>query len=178
MHVLGPVDWAAMFTPDTPLAEIVVRGSCIYLGLFLLLRFILRRESGTLGVTDVLVVVLIADAAQNGMADDYTAVPDGLLLVLVIIGWAWLLNALAYRFPLVERIVRPEKLPLVRDGRVIQRNMRREFITRAELDSQLREQGVHDVSEVRAVFMEADGRISVLSKDDEGSRGAPELDVH
>lgn len=161
----GPVDWAKAFMPDTPLLEIFVRGTCIYLGLFFLLRFILRRESGTLGVTDVLVIVLIADAAQNGMAGSYASITDGIILVAVIIGWSWVLDALSFRFRWVERVIRPSALPLVHDGRLLRRNLRRELVTDDELASQLREQGVQDLREVRAAHMEPDGRISVVTRD-------------
>lgn len=65
MERIVGVEWAKMLIPDTPLLEIFLRGSIVYLALFFLLRVVLKRESGTLGITDLLVVVLIADAAQN-----------------------------------------------------------------------------------------------------------------
>jgi uncharacterized membrane protein YcaP (DUF421 family) len=157
-------DWQRVFTPDTPLLEIVVRGSVIYLALFLLLRVLLKRESGTTGVTDLLVIVLIADAAQNGMADDYTSVTDGVILVSVIIGWSYLLDAVAYRWPAAARIIHPRPLMLVRDGRILRRNMRRELVTEEELLGQLREQGVADLADVREVRMESDGQFSVITR--------------
>lgn len=169
------VEWHKMLVPDTPLLEIVVRGSLVYLALFTLLRVVLKRQSGGLGVTDLLVVVLIADAAQNAMAGDYTSVPDGVLLVAVIVGWAWLLDFAAYYVPFFARLVNPPKLPLVRDGQMLVHNMRRELVTREELMSQLREQGVADVRRVRAAYLEPDGRVSVLTDDsDESPRGTPQ----
>ena len=87
-----PVDWQAVLLPHTPLLEIFVRGSLTYLGLFLLLRVLLKREAGSLGITDTLLVVMLADAAQNGMADDYRSVTDGLVLVATLIFWNVLLN--------------------------------------------------------------------------------------
>jgi uncharacterized membrane protein YcaP (DUF421 family) len=165
---LGGADWRQILVPETPLPEIVIRGTLTYLALFLLLRVVRKRETGALGVTDLLVVVLIADAAQNAMADDYRSVSDGVLLVAVILGWAWLLDWLAFHVPAVERFVKPPKLPLVQDGRLMLDNMRRELITREELATQLREQGVEDVSGVRAAYMEPDGRVSVLT-DEKGS---------
>ncbi|MGK5444644.1 DUF421 domain-containing protein [Micromonospora sp. URMC 105] len=155
-------DWPKVFTPDTPLLEIVVRGSVIYLTLFFLLRVLLKRESGTTGVTDLLVIVLIADAAQNGMAADYTSITDGLVLVTVIIGWSYLLDALAYRWPAAARLIHPRPLLLVRDGRILRRNMRRELVTEEELYGQLRQQGIDDVAAVREVRMESDGQFSVI----------------
>ncbi|SCG80452.1 Uncharacterized membrane protein YcaP, DUF421 family [Micromonospora echinaurantiaca] len=155
-------DWGSVFRPDTPLLEIVARGSVMYLSLFVLLRVILKRESGTTGVTNLLVIVLLADAAQNGMADDYRSVTDGVLLVAVIIGWSYLLDVLAYWWPAAARVIRPNSLVLVQDGRILRRNLRREFITDEELHSELREQGIADLSEVREVRMEPDGQFSVI----------------
>ena len=57
-----------------------------------MLRLVLRRESGTIGMTNLFVVVLIADAAQNAMANDYRSVPDGLVLVATILFWSHVLG--------------------------------------------------------------------------------------
>lgn len=156
-------DWKSVLLPATPLLEILIRGSVMYLGLFVLLRVILKRESGTTGVTNLLVIVLLADAAQNGMAGGYTSVGDGLLLVAVIIGWSYLLDALAFRWPAAARLIRPNSLLLVRHGRILRHNLRRELITDEELYGQLRQQGVDDLAQVREVRMESDGQLSVIT---------------
>lgn len=157
-------NWAQMFAIDTPVLEIFIRGSLIYLGIFVLLRVVLKREAGTLGMTDLLVVVLIADAAQNGMAADYKSVTDGLLLVGTILFWSWLLNLLAYRFKWFGRITHPRPLPLIRDGKLNKRNLRHQLITHEELMGILREHGVKSVEEVADARMEGDGQISVIPK--------------
>ncbi|XTZ14427.1 DUF421 domain-containing protein [Micromonospora echinospora] len=164
-------DWWKLFVPDTPLWEIALRGSVIYLTIFFLLRVLLKRESGSTGVTDLLVIVLIADAAQNAMADDYTSIADGVLLVAVIIGWAYVLDVLAYRWPAAARIIHPGSLVLVRDGRMLRRNMRRELITEDELYSQLRQQGVERLDDVREVRMESEGRFSVIPRNADNTPG-------
>lgn len=159
------VDWAQVLQPQTPLLEILGRGSLTYLAIFIVLRVVLKRQSGQLGLSDMLVLVLIADASQNAMADDYRSVTDGVVLVLVIVGWAWLVDFLGYRFPAVERLVRPRPLPLIRHGRVIRANLRREFVSDEELMSQLRLQGIEDVAEVERAAMEPNGHLSVVRKD-------------
>ncbi|HWQ13166.1 MAG TPA: YetF domain-containing protein [Roseiflexaceae bacterium] len=169
------VDWRTVFLPSTPLLEIFVRGTVVYLTLFVLLRVVVKRQAGTVSITDLLVVVLLADAAQNAMADDYRAIPDGLLLIATIVFWSYLLEWLGYRFPAVERFVHPPALPLVREGRVLRQNMRREMITDEELMSQLREQGVDDLSQVKEAALEGDGRVSVVTRDSQ-ARGTPERD--
>lgn len=156
------INWAHIFMLDTPIIETFIRGTCVYLALFGMLRLILKREAGGLGITNLLVVVLLADAAQNAMADDYRSVPDGLLLVATIMFWSLALDWLGYRFPRLQRFVYPPPLLLVQDGRMLYRNMRRELITEDELLSQLRLQGDEDISRVKEAYMEGDGRISFI----------------
>jgi len=162
------IDWAGMFLPGTPLLEIFVRGTAVYFALFLLLRFVVRREAGALGLTDLLVIVLIADAAQNAMAGEYTSITDGLFLVAVILGWSWLLSWLAFRFPFWRRVVLPPRIQLVADGKLLWRNMRREMVTKEELMGEVRSHGVESLEQVRAVYMESDGMISVITHRREG----------
>jgi uncharacterized membrane protein YcaP (DUF421 family) len=156
------IDWVRLWLPETPVLEIVIRGTAMYLGLFVLLRLVLKRQSGSVGITDLLVVVLLADAAQNGMADDYQSIPDGLILVATIVGWSYALDWLGYRFPTLQRFLNPPLLLLIKDGVLQQRNMRKELITEAELMGQLREQGVDGFERVKCAFMESDGQISVV----------------
>jgi uncharacterized membrane protein YcaP (DUF421 family) len=161
------IDWARIFLPDTPILEIIVRGSIMYLALFWMLRGVLKRVGSSINFADLLMVVLIADAAQNGMADDYTSIGDGIVLVGTIVFWNYALDWLGYHFPRFQRFVRPPALPLVENGDLLRRNMRRELLTRDELMSQLREQGVNDLAQVKIAQMEGDGRISVITYDNQ-----------
>jgi uncharacterized membrane protein YcaP (DUF421 family) len=156
--------------PSVPVIELVVRGSLVYLVLFALLRLVLKRVAGTFSLGDLLMIVLLADAAQNAMSAGYTSVTDGIILVATIIFWSYALDWLGHRSPRFEKLLHPPPLPLVRDGQMLARNMRRELITVDELMSHLREQGVEDVREVQSAFMEGDGRISVVRRDGEATR--------
>ena len=153
-----------------PILELILRGSLVYLVIFVLLRFVLKRVTGTLNIGDLLIIVLIADASQNAMSAGYTSVTDGLILVATIIFWSYFLDWLAYHFPRFERLLHPPPLPLVREGQMLARNMRRELITVDELMSHLREQGVTDLKEVKTASMEGDGRISVVTHEQHTTR--------
>lgn len=168
---MADIDWAGLFMPTTPALEIVVRGSVMYLALFAMLRFILRRETGSLGITDLLVIVLIADAAQNGMAGSYTSISDGLLLVITIITWSYVLNLLAFRYPFWQRIVQAPRVQLVRDGRLIRRNLEHEKITEDELLAEIHAHGCENIADVRAAWIEPDGMVSVIKLDGDADAG-------
>ncbi|UYZ59744.1 DUF421 domain-containing protein [Hymenobacter latericus] len=172
-----PVDWHGMFVPKIPILEIVIRGTLIYLGLFLLMRVILKRESGTLGISDMLLVVLIADASQSGMTADYTSVTEGLILVVTIIVWSYVLNWLGFHFPMFQRLLKPGKLLLVKNGVMLRENMRKELITHSELMSEVRANGIADLSRIREAYMEPSGRISIICEDEKPTRAAEEKKV-
>jgi uncharacterized membrane protein YcaP (DUF421 family) len=159
------VDWAKVLTFDTPVLEIVVRGTLTYVAILVMLRVVGRREAGTVSITNLLTIVLLADAAQNAMAGDYTSVPDGVLLVGTIVFWSWFFDWAKLRWPGLGRIIEPPALTLIRDGRMLPRNMRQEMITQDELMSQLRLQGVDDLTRVKRACIESDGRISVVQYD-------------
>ena len=177
IEMFESVNWYQVFSPSMPVLEIVVRGSFVYLSIFLLLRVVLKRQSGNLGVTDLLVIVLIADAAQNAMAGEYKSIPDGLILVSTIVFWSYALDWLSYYVPAFGKFIHPPALELIRDGKVNRRNLRRELITIEELKEQLREQGIEDVKDVHRACMEGDGRVSIVKRDKEQHerpRGASE----
>lgn len=169
--ILADTGWAGLIEPSGSLLRIMARGSLIYLALFAALR-VMRRQAGAIGISDVLVIVLLADASQNGMAGEYTSVTEGLVLVATILFWDFAINWLAYRNRTMRRLLQPSPLLLVVDGRVQERALRRQMLTREDLLVQLREHGVESVERVRRCRLEGDGHISVLLADSDG----PEAD--
>jgi uncharacterized membrane protein YcaP (DUF421 family) len=155
------IDWHAMFVPSGSLIEIVVRGSVMYLLILAAFR-VFRRNAGSLAVADLLVLVLIADAAQNGMAGEYRSLTEGGVLVATIFIWSYTLDWLAYRSSFVSWLLHPPPLLLVRHGRIVARHLRMEMISREDLLEQLRLQGVEDVRDVKQCFLESDGKMSVI----------------
>lgn len=156
------LDWGKLFALNVSPAEIVVRGTVFYWFLFLLFRFVIRREMGSVGVGDILVLVIIADASQNAMAGEYNTISEGMVLVSTLIFWNVLIDWLGYRYPRFHRFAQPAPLPLIRNGRILRRNMRKEFINDEELWNKLREEGVESLDEVKIACLEADGEISVI----------------
>jgi uncharacterized membrane protein YcaP (DUF421 family) len=157
-------DWQELFGLSVSPWELIIRGTAVYCFLVLVFRFVLRRDAGSVGMADMLLLVIIADAAQNAMAGEYRTITDGLILLSTIIGWNMLIDWLSFRYPRIRRFFEPDALPLIRNGRVFWRNLRKENIAEAELMAKLREEGIADVKEVKAAYFEADGKISVIRK--------------
>jgi uncharacterized membrane protein YcaP (DUF421 family) len=165
------IEWTELFGSSLPALELLVRGSAMYWFIFLLFRVVLRRNVGAIAISDVLLVVLIADAAQNGMAGQYDSITDGFILVGTIAAWSYLIDFASYRSRKLRRLLEPPPLLLVHDGRLEYRNLRREFMSRDELLSQLREKGVDRIEDVHAAYMESDGSVSVIEKPENARAG-------
>lgn len=161
---MSSIDWHTLLVPSGSLPELILRASAMYLLILAGFR-IFRRDAGSLSVSDLLVVVLIADAAQNGMAGEYKSLTEGAVIVATIFAWNYLLDWLAFRSHVIYGLLHPPPLLLVRDGRIQHRNLRSELITKGDLMEQLREQGIEDVATVKKCFLEGDGRMSVIRKD-------------
>lgn len=151
-----------LFTLSASPWEIMLRGTLMYWFLFLIFRFLLRRDVGSMGIGDFLFIVIVADASQNAMSADATTVLDGMLLVGTLVFWNFLLDYASYRFPLIRGFSVASSMVLVKNGKYHWRNMRREFITKDELEAKLREEGVVELSKVKEMRLEADGAISVI----------------
>ena len=166
MLFLAVIDWHKLFVPTVHPLEIVLRGSVMYLLILALMR-LLRRDPGALSTPDLLVIVLVADAAQNAMASEYHSLTEGVILVATIFAWNYGLDWLAFRFRWVHRVLNSPPLLLIKNGRVQRRNLRSELLRESDLAEQLRLQGVEDFAKVKRAFLEPDGHLSVIRYSDE-----------
>lgn len=158
--------WADILRPDISLFESFLRGTILYFAVFIIMRSTLRRTAGELSMLDFIFVLLVANGAADSMVGGSIAVVNGIVLILTVVAWNYALNTLSWYIPLLERWTTPPPIQLVRDGQLIRRNMRKEFVTEQELMAQLREEGVEDVSKVKSALLEGDGNISVITHDD------------
>ena len=165
MDLLFGVDWRHLFVPDTPLLQVFIRGTVIYVVIFFLVRLIPNRQVGGVGMNDLLLIVLIASAATNALAGDYKSITNGVVLIGTIIFWSYVFNWAGHRFPVFHRLFHPTPKPLIKDGELQHENMRRELLTEEELMGKLRRQGITEVESVKEAYVETDGQISVIGRE-------------
>lgn len=120
---------------------------------------------GNVGVGDFLFVVIVADASQNAMSGDAKTIPDGLVLIAVLVFWNVMIDWLSYHYLWIRKLVEPPPLVLVRHGVLQRRAMRREFITRDDIMAKLREEGIEHISKVKQMQLESDGELSIIQYD-------------
>jgi uncharacterized membrane protein YcaP (DUF421 family) len=164
--LFDPTSLSELFTPAATLLEIFLRGTIIYLVLFAMLRFLVRRGSvASASMTDFLLLLLISNAVQNALIGDSNSITDGILLVAVVIFWSYAIDWLSLRSNSIRRFAYPRPVKLVENGKLLQKNMQQELITEEQLYSLLRQQGIEDINEVKEAQIEPNGQISIVPFD-------------
>jgi uncharacterized membrane protein YcaP (DUF421 family) len=158
------IDLAGLFNPQVGILEIVLRGTVIYLTLFFLLRALRSRHAGETSISDILLIVLIADAVQNAMASEYRSLTEGIILALTIFFWAFFLDWLAFQFPKLRPWIQSNPRCVINNGTILYGALRKELLSEDELMSMLRKEGVEKADEVSKAYVESDGRLSVIRK--------------
>src|SRR5690606_25133674 len=131
--------------------------------ILLLFRVLPRRIGGEMAMMDLILVLLITEAATHSLGG-YSPVTEGFIVIGTMMAWNYLFNFLSYYVPFVEKMVSPPPLQIIKNGKLLKRNMRREYLTEEELTDHLRLEGFDDLGKVKAAFVEGDGKISVIAK--------------
>jgi uncharacterized membrane protein YcaP (DUF421 family) len=158
-RAVGSITWHGV-------GEIVLRTAVVYGVVLLLLRLAGKRELGQMSTFDLTVILLVANAVQNAMVGPDTSLLGGLTAAVVLIIINFVIAVGSVRIPRLQWLVEPPPTPLVRDGAIDRRAMRRELVTREELETALREHGVDDLGKVSLATLEADGNISIVTRDE------------
>ena len=166
-------EWGGMFVPDVSLVESFLRGTAVYFGILILFRVVLKKQAGGVGLPDVMLVVLVSECVSSAINADAKSVPNGLASVAALLFWSYAIDWVSYHSPWLRRQLEPKPITLIRDGRVVEENMRKEQMTEEELDEQLRQNGVEDPSQVKRAVIEGSGGVSVIPRDDSGGEKPP-----
>ena len=151
--------------PEMPIIETVLRAAVLYFFILLILRILPRRSTGELGAMDLVFILLITESASHALGD-FSSLGDGLIMLSLFIGFNYLVNQLTYHSPFFQKIFEHPAIPVIKDGKLLRRNMRKELLTEEELMAGLRENGIDDISEVRKACVEGEGELSFIKYDD------------
>lgn len=158
-------NWEEIFSPSVPVAETLVRGTVMFLAIYVLMRVTGKREGGAHSLSDLMVVVLVAEAAAHGMAGESRGIADSVLLIGTILLWSVAIDAMAYRYPALRNLLKPKPSPLISGGQINEKALRREFMHPDELMAQLRLHGITEVRDVSRAYLEQNGMVSVIRAD-------------
>jgi uncharacterized membrane protein YcaP (DUF421 family) len=129
------------------------------------IRLFGKKELAQLSVIDLVFILLISNSVQNAMVGNDTSLPGGMAAATGLFVVNYVLKWLLKKFPRFSNVVQGKAVMLVYKGKVLNENMDTAMLSQDELDAAVREHGVETCDEVDLAILEADGNISVLSKD-------------
>ena len=162
-----PFDLHRMFIGDAPplfYLEIVVRCLVIYIYTLLLLRWVGGRSVTQLSLVEFLLVIALGSAVGDALF--YPEVPlfHAMLVITVVVLVNKLMDSAILRWETAKRIIDGDPVKVVENGRILMSTTRHRAIGSAELTAALRTQGIRNLGEVEAVYMEANGQLSIYRR--------------
>lgn len=144
--------------------DLVIRAVVVFFFIFLITRIAGRRELSTLQPFDLILLVVLGDLVQQGITQSDESVTGTLIVISTVtllsvsVGW------LSFRFGRVRLITEGEPIILIHDGEIIEPNLRRERLTRSDLEEEARGQQLSSLDDVRYAILEDGGTISIIPK--------------
>jgi uncharacterized membrane protein YcaP (DUF421 family) len=154
-----------LWWPETAVWALVVRAAIVYLFLMIALRVSGRRELGQMTTFDLVLLLVLANAVQNSINAGDNSLGGGLISATTLLALNFAVGEAVYRWRWFERLVQGPPVVLVRNGKLLMRNMRRERVTLEELRSALRKQGVDGVTKCKQAVLESDGTLTAVRHD-------------
>jgi uncharacterized membrane protein YcaP (DUF421 family) len=156
-----------MLIPDVQVLEKIVRPLVVYFFLLLMFRIAGKRELGQMTPFDLIVLLTISNVLQNAMIGPDNSLTGGLIGGLALFCANGLLSRLALRFPSLGRLFEGMPTLLIEDGHILTRNLRREVMTRSELERAIRKHDLDpetDLPLIKRALLEQDGTVTIIHK--------------
>ena len=154
--------------------EIALRAVVVFLFLWGVTRAVGRSTLGELSTFELLLYVTMGDLVQQAVTQQDSSVTGGLIAISVFAVLTVVLSWVQWRFPRSRSVVNGTPVVVVRDGAMIPRAVRQQRLSDADLFAAARQQGIRSLDEVEVAVLEADGRISFFTREEQPSSGAPE----
>lgn len=155
-----------LFALSAPWWHFPLRAVAIYVLVMVLMRVSGKRAVGQFTPFDLVLLILLGNAVQNGINGGDNSLTGALLMAASLIAINYTVAWLSSRSARFEKVVEGEPVVLARDGRCFPHVLKRELVSQSDFDAALRLEGVAGVEDVAVVLLETDGRISVIRRED------------
>jgi uncharacterized membrane protein YcaP (DUF421 family) len=156
--------------------DIVVRASVMYVMVYGVIRLLGKRELGQMTPFEFVVLVVMGDLVQQGVTQTDFSLTGATLAIGTFAFWGLVLSWTSFMFPAWEPLLEGQARVLIRDGRMLDGNLRRDRITHRELESEMRLAGISRMSDVAWALLEPNGKISFIRHDSSSSDGRQQDD--
>lgn len=145
--------------------DIVLRATAMFAIVFLLLRLLGKREMGQMTPFEVVSLVVMGDLIQQGITHNDFSITGATLAICTFAFWSVVLGWLSYLFPRLNSVLEGKPLVVICQGALIEGNLRRNRMTRSEVESEMRLAGIGAIADVAWAIIEPSGKISFIKRD-------------
>jgi uncharacterized membrane protein YcaP (DUF421 family) len=142
--------------------DIVLRATIVFCFLLVLTRVIGRRELSSLQPFDLILIIILGDAVQQGLTQDDYSLTGAFLAIGTIAVLQVFVSWVGFRFPRARPVIEGTPIVVVQDGDVIARNAKRERLSVDEIREAARQQGIGQLSQVKWAVLETNGQITFI----------------
>lgn len=161
-----PSDKGNLFQLEAPWWHYPLRGLVIYVLVLVLMRLSGKRAVGQFTPFDLVMLILIGNAVQNGINGSENSLTGAFLMAGTLVTLNYITAVLTARSLFMERLIEGAPVVLARDGKIFSDVLRRELVSHDDFKEALRVSGVLDISDVEVAILETNGKISVIPKRD------------
>jgi uncharacterized membrane protein YcaP (DUF421 family) len=144
--------------------DIVLRAAVLYVFVVFVMRVIGRRELSSMTPFDLILLIVLGDAIQQGLTQDDYSVTGAVLAVATIATLQVFTSYLSFRSKRARKVFEGEPIVVVDHGEIVERNLKRERMTEDEVAEEMRQQQIASLDEVEWAIIEANGSISFIKK--------------
>jgi uncharacterized membrane protein YcaP (DUF421 family) len=144
--------------------DIVLRAIVLYAFVVFVMRVIGRRELSSMTPFDLVLLIVLGDAIQQGLTQDDYSVTGAILAVATIATLQVFTSYVSYRSKKARTVLEGEPIVLIDHGQIVERNLKRERMTEDEVAEEMRQQQIASLDDVDWAIVEANGAISFIKK--------------
>jgi uncharacterized membrane protein YcaP (DUF421 family) len=144
--------------------DIALRGIALFFFILLLTRVLGKRELSSLEPFDLILLIVLGDAIQQGLTQDDYSVTGGIIAVSTLAILQVFTSYLSFRVPRLRLLLEGDPVVVVQDGKPIERNLRRERLTVEEVAAEARQKQIDSLDKVKWAVVETNGTISFIEK--------------
>ena len=147
-----------------PIIEKIIRPIIIYVFLLIALRLAGKRSLASLNSFDLVVLLSISNTVQNAIIGDDTTVSGGIIGASTLLITNYLMVRFFFKHRRLDELIEGKPTTLIKDGKIMKKNLEHEFITERELEIAAHKQGFHTLEDVDSAELEPGGGIAFFEK--------------
>jgi len=154
--------WTEMFTPGEPLVAKVIRTIIVYFFLLLGLRLAGKRELGQFNPFDLVVLLVLSNTLQNAIIGNDNSITGGIIGAALLLVLNYGIVRFLFLHPKIDKLAEGDNVVLVLHGELLEDALKKQLITKAELMSAARRQGIDTIGEIECARLEVGGALTFV----------------